>query len=174
LDDTQRVIVATFGGGFILGAIAWVSVASVPGSVTLPLRIVPPLAMVVVGALLGAWGWPRGKGVGPVIPTHDAQRAITEARQLAEDLLSLRDDYRWDRQIGGPGSDTVAFQLENGWMDTTLYARATQLFNAGRAWGFFQPDETNPFQPPSHTKVLKDYADRLEGFASYLEERQRT
>lgn len=94
MDDTQRNIAATLGIGLMLGAIAWVSTFSATASHSPLLRIAPPAAMFVVGALIVVWAW-RG---------HDPRRALLD-KAIADGrtILGIEDHdvlvvnwHQWD------------------------------------------------------------------------------
>jgi hypothetical protein len=57
MDEAQRNIAATLGVGLMLGAIAWASTVSTSGSHPLLLRLVLPVGMFVLGALIVVWAW---------------------------------------------------------------------------------------------------------------------
>ena len=59
LDDAQRVVLGTLGGGLILGGIAWAGTVNA----ALPLRALPAALMFVVGGMLLIVAL-RGRGKG--------------------------------------------------------------------------------------------------------------
>lgn len=86
LDDAQRAVLGALGAGLMLGGIAWIGTVNSAW----PLRVVPAVAMFVVGAILLIW----------VLPGHHSRRAtldkaIADGRFLAAMDSSFAQHQEW-------------------------------------------------------------------------------
>jgi len=57
MDDAQRVVVGTLGGGLMVGALAWTATVSITSTQPLGWRVLPPAGIFVGGAALFLWAW---------------------------------------------------------------------------------------------------------------------
>jgi hypothetical protein len=136
--------------------------------------------LVFVAALIGHFAHEREADIGqvavlpdPALAARNMQRDINDARHLARDLLRLRGNILDDHRIN-TSENAVARGVYKRIYARQYGARAAEMFEAGRAWGFFHPDEKWDFEATSNMGVLRTCADRLEEFAVYLEGRQHT
>lgn len=103
MDDIQRGLLGTFGGGLVLGGIAWVGTVSMAW----PLRVIPALMMFMAGGGLLVVAWRGGNSPGAIL-----RRAIAGGRELQRitDSETLVNSYLAWR-------DTTYQQLRDRWGD---------------------------------------------------------
>jgi hypothetical protein len=94
LDDTPRVVLGGLGGALVGSGLAWLGI-SVVTSHSSPARLVPPVALLAVGALLFLWA---------LRSSSDARRELLdEAIEAGRTFLRLPPEaltyewWRWER-----------------------------------------------------------------------------
>lgn len=118
MDSSQRVVVGTLGGGLMVGGIAWAN-ASISSAQAWYLRILPPVAMFVVGVALVIWA---------MRSTPNSRRAI------------LKRAIRDGRELLGQGESVWAVSALS-WQNTTV-ARLREHVGEAAAYGLEYPPQS--------------------------------
>lgn len=102
LDDAQRVVLSGLGGALMAGGIAWASVVSISASYSLALRLLPPVAMFGVGALLFALAFLGGSNPRQKL----LDRAIEDGKAITR-LDEFSRAHQWSLWEGSDGYSTA-------------------------------------------------------------------